>query len=115
MRRYEVRLTPSAMAQISDAVSYVRDDLGMPQAATKLLDELEKAVMGLANLPNRFHAVDAEPLLSAGVRRMNVRKYSVFYRVDETSLAVDVFAVFYGTPLDEQVRRAFASGTEDGR
>ena len=51
MRRYEVRLTPSAMAQISDAVSYVRDDLGMPQAATKLLEELEEAVMGLASLP----------------------------------------------------------------
>lgn len=73
MRRYEVRLTPSAMEQISDAVSYVRDDLGAPQAAARLLEELEEAVMGLASLPNRFHAVDAEPLLSAGVRRMNVR------------------------------------------
>ena len=50
-----------------------------------------------------------------------MRRYEVrltpfaFYRVDEASLAVDVFAVFYGTPSDERVRRAFASGTEDGR
>ena len=51
MRRYEVRLTPSAMAQISDAVSYVRDDLGMPQAVARLLEELEEAVMGLASRP----------------------------------------------------------------
>ena len=93
----------------------MRDDLGMPQAAAKLLGELEEAVIGIASLPNRFRAVDAEPLLSAGVRRMNVRRFSVFYRVDEAGLAVDVFTVFYGRPSDERVRGAFASGTEGRR
>ncbi|WP_248921718.1 type II toxin-antitoxin system RelE/ParE family toxin [Olsenella intestinalis] len=115
MRRYEVRMTPSAMSQISDAVSFVRDDLDMPQAAARLLEEFEGAVMGLASMPSRFHTVDAEPLLSAGVRRMNVRRYSVFYRVDEASLVVDVFAVFYGTPSDERIRRVFAGSVREGR
>lgn len=103
------------MSQISDAVSYVRDNLCMPQAAAKLLEELERAVMGLASMPNRFHAVDVEPLLSAGVRRMNVHQYSVFYRVDEVGLSVDVFAVFYGTPSDERIRGAFADTADEGR
>ena len=44
MRSYEVRVTPSAMAQIRDAVRYVRDELCMPQAAARLLDEIEEAV-----------------------------------------------------------------------
>ena len=74
MRSYEVRVTPSAMAQLQDAVCYVRDGRGMPQAAARLLDDLEGAVTSLAHMPNRFHAVDIEPLLSAGVRRMNVRQ-----------------------------------------
>ena len=38
---------------------------------------------------------------------MNVRGYSLFYRVDETSSTVDVFAVLYGTPSDARLRRAF--------
>ena len=111
MSSYEVRVTPSAMAQIWDAVCYVRDELCMPQAAVRLLDEIEEAVRGLSSMPNRFHAVGVEPLLSSGVRRMNVRGYSIFYRVDEASLTMDVLAVLYGTPSDARLRRAFQSGT----
>ena len=111
MRSFEVRVTPSAMAQTWDAVRYVRDELCMPQAAARLLDEIEEAVRSLSSMPNRFHAVRVEPLLSSGVRRMNVRGYSLFYRVDETSSTVDVFAVLYGTPSDARLRRAFQSWT----
>ncbi|MBR2681872.1 MAG: type II toxin-antitoxin system RelE/ParE family toxin [Atopobiaceae bacterium] len=111
MSSYEVRVTPSAMAQIWDAVCYVRDELCMPQAAVRLLDEIEEAVRVLSSMPNRFHAVGVEPLLSSGVRRMNVRGYSIFYRVDEASLTMDVLAVLYGTPSDARLRRAFQSGT----
>ena len=110
MHSYEVRVAPSAMAQIRDAVRYVRDELCMPQAAARLLDEIEDAVSGLSSMPNRFRVVGVEPLLSAGVRRVNVRDYSLFYRVDEMGLTVDVFAVFYGTPSDARLRRAFQSG-----
>ena len=110
MSSYEVRVTPSAMAQIWDAVCYVRDELCMQQAAVRLLDEIEEAVRGLSSMPNRFHAVGVEPLLSSGVRRMNVRGYSIFYRVDEASSTVDVSAVLYGTPSDARLRRAFQSG-----
>ena len=110
MRRYEVRVTPSAMAQVGDAVLYVRDELCMPQAAARLLDEIEGAVKGLSSMPNRFYAVGVEPLLSSGVHRMNVRGYSIFYRIDEASSTVDVFAVLCGTPSDARLRRAFQSG-----
>ena len=109
MRSYEVRITPSAMAQIWDAVRYVRDELCMPQAAARLLDEIEEAVRGLSSMPGRFQVVQVEPLLSLGVRRMNVRGYSLFYRVDETSSTVYVFAVLYGNLSDARLRRAFQS------
>ena len=110
MRSYEVRVTPSAMAQVSDAVHYVRDKLRMSQVAARLLDEIEGAAKGLSSMPSRFHAVGVEPLLSSGVRRTNVCGYSIFYRVDETSSTVDVFAALYGTPSDTRLRRAFQSG-----
>jgi plasmid stabilization system protein ParE len=99
------------MEQVSIAVLYVRDELCMPQAAARLLDEIEEAVSSLSSMPNRFHAVGVEQLLSSGVRRMNVRGYSIFYRVDEASSTVDVFAVLYGTPSDARLRRAFRGGT----
>ena len=107
MREYEVRVAPSAMAQVMEAVRYVRDELCMPQAAEDLFDELESRISGLSRMPSRFREVDVEPLLSAGVRRMNVRRYSVFYTVDDEELVVSVFAVLYGAPSDRRLRKVF--------
>lgn len=66
--------------------------------------------MGLSRMPFRFRQVEVEPLLSAGVRRMNVCKYLAFYVVDEERSAVDVFAVLYGSPADQRLRKAFQEG-----
>ena len=54
MREYEVRVSPSAMAQIADAVRYVRDNLCMHQAASDLLEDLESAITGLSRMSSRF-------------------------------------------------------------
>ena len=110
MREHEVRVSPSAMNQMSEAVRYVHDELFMPQAAFDLLGDLESAIMGLSRMPFRFRQVEVEPLLSAGVRRMNVCKYSVFYVVDEERSAVDVFAVLHGSPTNQCLRKAFQEG-----
>lgn len=107
MREYEVRVLPSAMGQILDSVRYVRDELCMPKAAVDLLDDLESAIAGLSRMPSRFRRVEVEPLLSAGVRRMNVRKYSIFYTVDSDRLVVNVFAVLYGSATSQRLRKAF--------
>lgn len=56
--------------------------------------------MRLSRTPFRFRQVEVEPLLSAGVRRVNVCKYSVLYVVDEERSAMDVFAVLYGSPTN---------------
>ena len=66
--------------------------------------------MRLSRMPFRFRQGEGEPLLSAGGRRMNVCKDSVFYVVDEERSAVDVFAVLYGSPADQRLRKAFQEG-----
>jgi hypothetical protein len=38
------------MAQVSDAVHYVRDKLRMSQVAARLLDEIEEAAKGLIRI-----------------------------------------------------------------
>lgn len=70
MRSYEVRVTPSAMAQIWDAVRYVRDELCMPQSAARLLDEIEGAVRSLSSMPNVFHAVHYGTPSDVRIRRI---------------------------------------------
>ena len=112
MREYEVHLAPSAIAQITEATRYVRDELCMPQAAANLLGELEAKISGLSRMPFRFRTVDVEPLLLAGIRRMNVRKYSVYYVIDDEKPIVSVFAVLYGTPSDCRLQKVFEESNQ---
>ncbi len=54
-------------------------------------------------MPGRFREVHAVPLQDAGVRRVNVRRYAVLYRVDESAGVVYVIAMLYGMPSDERL------------
>lgn len=111
MHERKVRLTPQAQRQIREIVLYERDELCMPQAAQRLLEDLTKASEGLSSMPSRFRVIGVEPLLSAGVRRMNVRKYSIFYTADEMMGVVSLFAVLYGAPSEQRLLRVFKDET----
>ena len=110
MREYEVRVSPSVMEQILDSVRYVRDELCMPKAAADLLENLESAITGLSRMPSRFRPVEVDSLLSAGIRRMNVGKHSIYYVVDDGQSIVNVFAVLYGSVSNQRLRKAFHDG-----
>lgn len=100
---YEVSVVPLAVEQVTDAVAYVRDALTMPKAARQLFDELSSAIVGLSRMPNRFRAVYRDTRSHIVVRRRNVRKYAIFYLVDDRRKTVAVFAVLYGSPSDRRI------------
>lgn len=106
MSSYAVEITRRALQQPRDLVAFIRDDCDMPQAAVRIFDNLSAKIQSLSSMPKRFRIVDVDPLASAGVGRMNVRKHSVFYLVDDERLKVVVFAIFYGSPTAQRLQGA---------
>jgi len=93
---YSVKLTPNAVEQIQETISYISKELMAPEAAKAWSDYLQKEISGLATMPARFSAVDAEPWHSRGYRRMPVKNFIVYYYVDGVTKTVWVTAVVYG-------------------
>ena len=93
--QYEVRITEPAERQMREIIRYIADVLQERATAAQMLELLEREILSLSQLPNRFALTPEEPWRSAGVRRMPVKNYLVYFQVDEANTCVYILAVFY--------------------
>jgi len=66
------------------------------QTAIRMLDTLEKEILSLSTLPNRVALTEEEPWHSAGIRKLSVKNYLVYFWVNEDQKQVQITAVVYG-------------------
>lgn len=66
------------------------------QTALRMLDTLEKELLSLSRLPNQVALTEEEPWHSAGIRKLPVKNYLVYFWVNEDQKQVQITAVVYG-------------------
>ena len=81
--RYSVKLTPHAIIQIQETITYISRELQVPKTAALWSDYLEKQISELKTMPTRFSCVEEEPWKSRGFRKMPVKNFIAYYFVDE--------------------------------
>jgi len=95
MARYRVDVSEPAENDLRDIVRYISAQLSAPMTATKLLDAIEEAIAGLADMPQKYPPVTDKRLASMGYRKLVVKNYIAFFTIDEKSMAVDVERILY--------------------
>ena len=94
--KYGIYITGTADADINSAVDYIDHILLNPQAADKLLTEVEEAIAGLAAFPEKYALVE-EPVLNAwGIRFVPVNNYVIFYVVSKEEKRVSIIRFLHG-------------------
>lgn len=93
--KYQTIILPEAQKDIRDIVLYIARELVAPQAALNLQDEFQREINSLANMPKRIKTVDEQPWKDAGIRKMRVRNYYIYFLVDDNEMAIKVNAVIY--------------------
>lgn len=92
---YKVEYLPSARQDMLDAVTYISRDLCSPQAAERLAEDLIKAADNLGLFPYANAVYIPIKALKYEYRKLLVKNYIIFYRVDETGKTVTVARVIY--------------------
>lgn len=92
---YKLIILPEAQRDIRNIVWYIARELVAPQAALNLQEEFHKGINSLSDMPKRFNTVDEQPWKDAGVRKLIVKNYFVYYIVDDDSMTVKIIAVIY--------------------
>lgn len=93
---YSVKITEQAEFDLKSIFEYIALDLQSLEIAVGQLERLEKSIMGLNVMPERFRLYEKEPWHSRGLRIMPVDNYLVFYIPDHEVKTVYVIRVMYG-------------------
>ncbi len=95
MARYRVDVSDPAESDLRDIIRYISAQLSAPMTATKMIDVIEEAIAGLADMPQKCPPITDERLASMGYRKLVVKNYIVFFTIDEKSKVVDVERILY--------------------
>ena len=83
---------------------YITFELLSPENAEKQLERLEKQILSLDEMPERFPRYGKEPWHSRGLRFAAVDNYIVFYLPDMEEQVVTILRVMYsGRNIEEQL------------
>lgn len=93
---FQIRYTPLAYEDLDEIDTYISETLVNPQAAEKLLDELEQSICRLEQFPFSGAEVADSHLAGKGYRKLVVGNYLVFHLVDLEQKQVAIMRVLYG-------------------
>jgi plasmid stabilization system protein ParE len=93
---YEIIFTDLAKDDLKKTALYIADVLQAPTAADNLVNETERKVAILSDMPNIYPAVPDAYLARKGLRFMVVKNYMLFYIVKDAEQIVSVIRFLYG-------------------
>jgi toxin ParE1/3/4 len=95
MARYRVDVSEPAESDLRNIVHYIAAQLSVPMTATKMMEAIQEAIAGLADMPQKCPPVTDERLASMGYRKLVMKNYIAFFTIDEKSKVVDVERILY--------------------
>lgn len=84
MDLYEIVMTYDAKNDLLEVRDYISDVLSVPDIAKKYISVVKNEISKLSVMPKRNRLIDNEPWKSRGLRRILVKNFFVYYRVDDT-------------------------------
>ena len=101
---YEIEVSQQADSDLRGIFEYIAFELQSPENARGQLDRLEKQILNLDTMPERYQKYEAEPWKSRGLRVLPVDNYMVFYIPNIDTKVVTVLRVMYaGRDIDNQL------------
>lgn len=102
MVRYKLYITSAAKQDLADIASYIAHNLHAPASAKRLVLTIDKRIRQLLEFPH-YQIIDEEPFKQAGVCRINIKNYAIFYLVDERKQLLVILAILYAGRLWQRV------------
>ena len=93
---FEIEISDQADNDLRNIYEYIAFELQSSENANGQLDRLEKGIMSLNQMPERFREYEKEPWHTRGLHIMPVDNYCVLYIPDLDKAVVTIIRVMYG-------------------
>lgn len=95
MDKYTVKLYARAYRDLDGIYAYIAENLLEPETALHMVDELEKAIFSLEQLPERGAVRRVGTYANGDYRQLFVKNYVIIYRILKEKKEVHVITVRY--------------------
>ena len=93
---YTIKVTDQADNDLRNIYEYISYELQSPENAGGQLNRIEKCIMSLKSMPERYRFYDRESWKSRGLHIVPVDNYCILYIVDNGNMTVSIMRVMYG-------------------
>jgi toxin ParE1/3/4 len=91
---YRIIITIRAAVELEEIHQYISRN--SPENASRVATKIIAAIDSLNQLPHRYPVHQGRRQPSQTVRRMPVRPYLIYYRIDDRRMAVTIISVRHG-------------------
>lgn len=93
--KYKIDVTEPAIEDLNSIVSYIANDLKNSAAAKSFVDEADRIIRSLSEMPKRYPIVKDNMLAAQEIRFAQINNYLAFYVVRESTKTVTVLRVLH--------------------
>ena len=91
MEKYDVKLSIQAKKDYKNIISYIRYELSEPNIAKKYAELIKSELNSLVYNPQRFAIIQNDIIKEFKFRKLIIKNYIAFYRVNENEKIVNDF------------------------
>lgn len=102
--KYKIEISEQADKDLRNIYEYIAFELQAPENASCQIDRLEKHILSLDSMPEKYRIYDKEPWKSRGLHILPVDNYVVLYIPDTDTKVVTILRIMYsGRDIDKQL------------
>ena len=83
MKKYIVETTETSEQDLVNIISYLKYNLAGDIVADKYIDLFSQALKKLEDIAGSMPVIDEKLIKHKGIRKINVKRYIIFYTIDE--------------------------------
>ena len=96
MEEYKIELSILAKEDYKSIIRYIKDKLLEPNIAEKYAELIKNKINTLKYNPQKFAIIDFDMIKKYKFRKLIIKNYIAFYRINEDEKIVNVERILYG-------------------
>ena len=93
---YKIKLSIKARDDLKSIILYIKNNLKEPSIAKKYAQIIRDEIQTLEYAPQKFAVIDDVSIKDLNIRKLIIKNYIAFYRINEENKIVSVERILYG-------------------
>lgn len=96
MEKYKIQLSIKAKNDYKKIINYLKNKLLEPSIANRYAELINSEIKSLEHMPQKYAIIDDDIAKKLEIRKLFIKNYIAFYRINEKEKIVEVYRILYG-------------------